>query len=110
MGYENHPGHEASCSLKQKVTPALYSTSSKGYGCNWTGGHCVPGDECTERRKQDAEEEEQQAQLAKIPLFNIGSLSLDQFDALPDGVRTQIMFRAERLPDRFAQGNKQPRN
>jgi hypothetical protein len=49
--YANHPGFEASgCRLRYTVTPARSgSTSSHGFGCWFTGGHCVPGDHCDYR-------------------------------------------------------------
>ena len=56
--HNNHPGHSAtSCELNNKITAAFGSTSSNGYGCYATGGHCIPTDDC-ERLRQECRQEE----------------------------------------------------
>lgn len=48
--YADHPGFEAGgCELRYTVTPST-SVSSYGFGCEATGGHCVPGAYCQSRR------------------------------------------------------------
>lgn len=49
--YEDHPGHSAiTCPLRYTVIPHPLGSSSHGYGCEGTGGHCVPGHYCDARR------------------------------------------------------------
>lgn len=51
--YAHHPGFgEESCELRLTVTPARGgSTSSHGFACRYTGGHCLPCERCPDRRK-----------------------------------------------------------
>ena len=54
--YAAHPGFDAQeCILQYTVTPAQYSSSHHGFGCHWTGGHCLPGDACKHRVKNEQE-------------------------------------------------------
>lgn len=50
--YANHPGFSASnCHLRITVTPCPSgSTSSHGFSCYVTGGHCKPSKDCDELR------------------------------------------------------------
>ena len=49
--YASHPGFDAQgCHLQYTVVPALYASSRPGFGCEVTGGHCLPGDQCEARR------------------------------------------------------------
>lgn len=49
--YANHPGLDAQgCHLQYTVTPAYYSSSMHGFGCEVTGGHCLPCEQCQLRR------------------------------------------------------------
>lgn len=51
--YANHPGFDAQgCHLQYTVTPAYYSTSHHGFGCEMTGGHCLPGEHCDKLRER----------------------------------------------------------
>lgn len=44
---EDHPGFDApDCPLRRTVVAHRYGTSRNGYGCDWTGGHCLPGRRC----------------------------------------------------------------
>jgi len=49
------------CPLKHTVVAAPRGTSMSGFGCLYTGGHCLPCDDCTNRASayQQREEEEQ---------------------------------------------------
>lgn len=45
----SHPGFDApTCPLRYTVVAHPYGTSRDGYGCEWTGGHCLPGPGCPE--------------------------------------------------------------
>ena len=47
----NHPGFDApDCPLRRMVIAAPYGTSHDGYGCDWTGGHCLPSVKCDDWR------------------------------------------------------------
>ena len=51
--HANHPGHgNGDCPLHQQVNAHIYGTSSNGYSCYWTGGHCIKSDACAERVEQ----------------------------------------------------------
>ena len=53
--HDAHPGHEAvGCRIQYVVTAAPFgqSSSSNGYGCYATGGHCLPDDKCELRREK----------------------------------------------------------
>lgn len=56
------------CPLKHNVVAALRGTSMDGVGCLYTGGHCLPCDECENRvgaylqQEEDAQHEEEQRQ------------------------------------------------
>lgn len=46
--YAAHPGFDAQgCICQYTVTPAVHSTSSHGFGCIQTSGHCLPGEHCS---------------------------------------------------------------
>lgn len=56
--YTNHPGYDApDCPLRQIVRAHPNGTSSNGYGCTWTGGHCLPGDKCDSYRNESCKME-----------------------------------------------------
>lgn len=59
---KDHPGYESDCNLTMTVIARTGSTHD-GYACTWTGGHCVPGDQCATRREADAEMEQSMAQI-----------------------------------------------
>lgn len=41
--HEDHPGASASaCPERYQVNASPFGTSSNGYGCSITGGHCLP--------------------------------------------------------------------
>ena len=49
--FEDHPGHSATdCHLR--VTVAAEDSSSDGYRCHATGGHCTPDTFCDVLRKE----------------------------------------------------------
>lgn len=51
--YSNHPGFdEKNCHLQYTVTQLnpYGSIKSAGFGCEVTGGHCLPRDKCKELR------------------------------------------------------------
>jgi hypothetical protein len=53
--YAAHPGFESQgCICQYTVTPAVYSSSSHGFGCIQSGGHCLPGDQCSDRVKRES--------------------------------------------------------
>ena len=46
-GYPTHLGHVApTCPLRITVRAHPMGTSSNGYSCQWTGGHCLPDVNC----------------------------------------------------------------
>lgn len=50
----HHPGYDAwGCPLRYVVHARRYGTSSDGYGCNATGGHCLPNDEVCGRLQKE---------------------------------------------------------
>lgn len=50
--YAKHPGFDAqSCPLQYVVTPST-RMSHHGFGCDVTGGHCLPGDQCQKLRER----------------------------------------------------------
>jgi hypothetical protein len=60
--YADHPGFEAGeCPLRYTVTHrGPYGKSGGAFGCEMTGGHCVPGDQCAQRRKDAAAQDARQ--------------------------------------------------
>jgi hypothetical protein len=67
--YADHPGFAAAeCPLRCTVTgrAALGGVTRCGFGCEMTGGHCVPGAQCDGYRAQAAEQD-RLAQLCKEP-------------------------------------------
>jgi hypothetical protein len=49
--YPNHPGATArSCGLRINVTGNRSDGAVGGYACSWSGGHCLPSDDCDQRR------------------------------------------------------------
>lgn len=55
----SHPGFDApDCYLRYTVVAAAYGTSHDGYGCRYTGGHCLPGENCARLGKLFAEEQD----------------------------------------------------
>jgi len=49
--HADHPGWDArECPLQSTVNPGWGAVAtSPGYRCEWTGGHCCPGEHCAER-------------------------------------------------------------
>jgi hypothetical protein len=49
--HENHPGAEVSdCVCRIQIDAHLQGSSSNGYACSITGGHCIPDRHCDNRR------------------------------------------------------------
>lgn len=46
MSHECHPGHGTTCCAQLVIDAAPHGTSSNGYACKVTGGHCLPGKQC----------------------------------------------------------------
>lgn len=66
--YADHPGFKATgCSLRHTVTPArMGSTSSHGFACLGSGGHCVPNPEhCQRMLEKEARHQELEAQFKR---------------------------------------------
>lgn len=63
--YAEHPGFKASsCPLRYTVTQrsAYGAVSTCGFGCEMTGGHCVPSTYC-DKRRADAEQQDRMRAL-----------------------------------------------
>lgn len=57
--HEDHPGHDAAdCPLRITIN-AVQTTTSNGYACRWTGGHCLPGADCGDRVEAQTEIDQQ---------------------------------------------------
>lgn len=55
--HADHPGVLAvGCPLRITVTARRTDGGRGGYACSYTGGHCLPGDQCADRRAEAAEE------------------------------------------------------
>lgn len=54
--YENHPGFGTDCPCQIRINPHPTGMSSRGFACCYTGGHCLPSDEC-DGRVQELEDE-----------------------------------------------------
>lgn len=52
--YADHPGFDAQgCHLQYTVTRrGVWGGVMGGFGCEVTGGHCLPGEHCANRREQ----------------------------------------------------------
>lgn len=49
--HNDHPGFLApSCPLRITVAAHRTDGGRGGYACSYTGGHCLPGDQCQDRR------------------------------------------------------------
>lgn len=49
--HQDHPGVVAiGCPLRIIVTARRTDGGRGGYACSYTGGHCLPGDQCASRR------------------------------------------------------------
>lgn len=58
MSFDTHPGHSASdCPLRMVVTAAFCGSSTNGYACSHTGGHCCPSGCCEARRASTFDDE-----------------------------------------------------
>jgi hypothetical protein len=45
--HSEHPGWDAEdCPLRITVTASRYGTSSDGFACSMSGGHCLPSEVC----------------------------------------------------------------
>ena len=65
--YAKHPGFDAQgCIAQYTVTPAMYSSSHHGFGCSVTGGHCLPGEQCSKRVESHKEWLEHQEMFNSI--------------------------------------------
>lgn len=62
--YTDHPGFASqACTLQYTVTrTGSYGGVAGGFGCEMTGGHCLPGEHCAKRR-EDAARQNAFAQL-----------------------------------------------
>lgn len=72
MSHADHPGHLTSCELQITVTPPAFGghMSSDGYACSASGGHCVPGDYCEERRKFNQDQDDVFVRLVDVYDYN----------------------------------------
>jgi len=60
--YPRHPGYRAEgCALRLTVSHIRSDGSGGGYGCSYTGGHCVPDEKCDKRREYAAKEKREDA-------------------------------------------------
>jgi hypothetical protein len=70
--FSNHPGYDAAgCELREVVVAHSYATNN-GFRCYMTGGHCLPGEHCADRRVRAAklavaEEEAYNKSVALLP-------------------------------------------
>ncbi len=55
MRNPNHPSFETVCEVQYSVNPRPTDWSMAGLGCGVTGGHCVPGEQCTTIRSLHAQ-------------------------------------------------------
>ena len=59
--FPNHPGSLAApCELQTVIRRNPYGSSMNGYGCSFTGGHCLPGTDCADKQTRHAELERQE--------------------------------------------------
>lgn len=57
--HADHPGVLAvGCPLRITVTARRTDGGRGGYACSCTGGHCLPGDQCADRRAAEKETRE----------------------------------------------------
>ena len=58
--YADHPGFDArECPIRYTVTQTgAYGGIRGGFGCEITGGHCLPGEHCS-KRQADAKEQDE---------------------------------------------------
>jgi hypothetical protein len=64
--FPDHPGSLAApCELQVVVRAHPTGSSMNGYGCKFTGGHCLPGPECGRKQEIHEEQEKQQLQYEK---------------------------------------------
>lgn len=67
--YADHPGYEqGACPLRYTVTHrgAYGAIGYAGFGCEMTGGHCLPGEHCEGRRKEADRQDEFRAMLSPV--------------------------------------------
>jgi hypothetical protein len=67
--YANHPGFEQNeCPIRYTVTPrsAYGVQTGGGFGCEVTGGHCLPGEHCGKRRADAKAQDELKAMLDEV--------------------------------------------
>lgn len=65
--YADHPGFVAdACPIRYTVTPrnAWGVQMGGGFGCEITGGHCLPGEHCEARRARAKQQDELAAAIA----------------------------------------------
>lgn len=74
--HADHPGYDArECPLSLKVTQRSPwgPITRAGFSCLMTGGHCLPGEHCDDRRKRETEirqrEAEAEAARAARPMY-----------------------------------------
>lgn len=61
MGHRTHPGRDAGdCPLRIIASGRRSDGGSGGYACDFTGGHCLPGEQCAERVRIAEEEQEEE--------------------------------------------------
>jgi hypothetical protein len=71
--HADHPGYDArDCLLSHKVTArGPYGQILRaGFSCLATGGHCLPDQHCTTRRKREQDQRELEAQFAEARARN----------------------------------------
>jgi hypothetical protein len=59
--YASHPGFDATeCPLRYTVShrSPYGALGYCGFGCEMTGGHCLPGDDCEDKRARAAQQDE----------------------------------------------------
>jgi hypothetical protein len=65
--YPNHPGFDArDCPLRRHVTHRRTDGGSGGYGCDYTGGHCLPGSYCSDRQFEAEVESDRRADFERL--------------------------------------------
>lgn len=68
-GFDEHPGYAAQeCPLREVVVAQTYATNN-GFRCYMTGGHCVPGPSCGNRRERFAREKNADDTLVVVQTF-----------------------------------------
>jgi hypothetical protein len=70
--FSQHPGYDAAgCELREVVV-AQTSVANNGFRCYMTGGHCLPGEHCEDRRQHNRKLEAQERQFAEMNFLDKG--------------------------------------